>query len=921
MKPTNGTVPKPIRVVLVDNDPSFLSSAADFLSHFTEVTIVGCVGSPVEALAHIDEWKPDVVVTDLSMPGIGGLEVTRRIKARPNAPRVVVLTVFAEPEFRVEAESAGADEFLAKEDIASTLVPVIMRFFEAPPPGATPPVMIPMRSIEVKRDASEREALKRQHKIFAWLAEHLGATSTAEETVQVAVERHLTIFAWLAARLSATATVEEAARATLDVVDELLGWDSCSVDLYVSARDEVEPLLQMDTVDGRKVARVLERKHRPPQHFRYVLENGKQLMNGKQLILRNLDGSPDAGMTPLDIANRLSASSMSVPIRSNEIVAGVVSVHNSVPGAYDSADLDTLQTLVDQYAVVLVRIQAEDTLRAVEQRYRLLVENLGEGLGIMDSEDRFLFANPAAEQTFGVEPGQLMGRDLKGFFSPDQRMAFVAQTQALAFGNRGIYELAITRRDGSERTLMVTVTPHDDAGNGSRQTFGIFRDVTERVSLQLQLRQSQKLEVLGLLAGGVAHDFNNLLTVVLAHCGLLQNEGSLAGDARESLQEIILAAERAADLTRQLLAFSRRQPPQSKPVSLNDVITNVSKMLRRLIGESILMEFQLAPQLPAVDADVGMMEQVLMNLAVNARDAMPKGGNISFVTQRLDLKDEDIADHPQGRAGEFVHLRIEDTGCGIHAHLLPLIFEPFFTTKEAGSGTGLGLTTVQAIVGQHRGWVEVESQVSRGSAFSIYLPASGAVVPHAPSAALVPSSFAGSECILLVEDELSLLRVTKLALTDQGYNVHAACCGAEAFEIWREHGPRIDLLITDLVMPGRLNGDELARRLRQENPNLRVLFMSGYHLAKIYQGWAEEWAEDAGNFLLGKPFDSCKLLQAIRRTLSCPPVKLSPSDASSSTPVSPHSVHLISARNAEPTRSQIDRSLEPARARSQHQNV
>ena len=678
------------------------------------------------------------------------------------------------------------------------------------------------------------------------------------------VRCQLMVFAWLAEHLGATATLEEAARVTVDVADELLGWDRCSLDLYEAAHDQVQPILRLETIEGRKVALLPQGAQWPAPPLRSVLEQGQQL------IRRRSDESPEAGTIPFELTHHLSASSIYVPIRQSGTVTGVISLHRDAAEAYDATALETLQALADHCASALARIQAQEALRAGEQRHRLLVENLGEGLGILDADETFLFANPAAERMFGVGLGQLMGRPLKEYLSPAQRKIILDQAQQRAARPRDTFELAVTRPDGCEQTLLVTLTSRPVAGDGGRETFGVFRDITEQISLQSQLRQSQKLEALGQLAGGVAHDFNNLLTVVLGHCGLLKSDGLLTDEAHSSVEEIRLAAESAAHLTRQLLAFSRRETPQPQPVNLNEIITNVSKMLRRLIGEAIPLHCRLAPGLPTIGADIGMIEQVLLNLAVNARDAMPKGGRISIATQELTLRDDDMAHHPQGRRGEFVVLRVQDTGCGIPAHLLPLIFEPFFTTKEAARGTGLGLATVQTIVSQHQGWIEVDSQVDQGSTFSIYLPTAGEALTPVLASALPPGSLRGSECILIVEDDVSVLQMTRQALRAQGYTVQTASSGVEALVVWQENGPQIDLLITDLVLPQSLNGDELARLLRCRNPHLRVLFMSGYGPEAI----CPDWTGEMNDFLLVKPYESNTLLQAVRQTLDRPSLKL-----------------------------------------------
>jgi len=387
-----------------------------------------------------------------------------------------------------------------------------------------------------------------------------------------------------------------------------------------------------------------------------------------------------------------------------------------------------------------------------------------------------------------------------------------------------------------------------------------FRDVTERMELEAQLRQSQKMEAFGQLAAGIAHDFNNILTVIQGNASLLGAEQLAKDDQVAARAEILTAAERAANLTRQLLTFSRLRRLQTKDVDLNEIVVNLTKMLQRLIGEDISQETQCAPEGAFVHADPGMMEQVLMNLAVNSRDAMPKGGRLIIRTAVVTLDREIARLNPNARPGEFVRLSVSDTGTGISASDMPHIFEPFFTTKDVGKGTGLGLATVYGIVEQHKGWIEVESREKGGTTFSIFLDRVAS--RSAPQAeAMVPSkALRGSETILLVEDEDSVRRLMKSLMERYGYVVHTAASGVRALEVWREHQAAIDVLITDMVMPEGIGGRELAMELLEKNPRLKVIYCSGYTNDVSGEGISLRKDE---NFL-EKPFHLNALLQMIR---------------------------------------------------------
>ena len=383
-------------------------------------------------------------------------------------------------------------------------------------------------------------------------------------------------------------------------------------------------------------------------------------------------------------------------------------------------------------------------------------------------------------------------------------------------------------------------------------------DITQRVLLETQLRQAQKMESIGQLAGGVAHDFNNILTVIQGHAELLRLNEGLPPDLFESATQIQRAAQRAADLTRQLLMFSRKQVVYPRDLDPNEVITNMAKMLTRLLGENIQLELGLQPASRIV-ADEGMLEQVLMNLAVNARDAMPQGGQIRIQTEPVQITDPADA---ESRAGDFVLLSVADTGCGMSPEILHRIFEPFFTTKEVGRGTGLGLATVYGIIKQHQGWITVDSQVGVGSTFKIYLPSNkSADVRKRPVEATLRQG--RGETVLLAEDEAAVATLAARILSRNGYEVIIATDGVEALKHWHSHQDKIALLFTDMVMPGGISGRELASRLVREKPALRVVYTTGYSGEML----GVESGLRAGENFLQKPYTSELLLKAIREML------------------------------------------------------
>jgi PAS domain S-box-containing protein len=390
-----------------------------------------------------------------------------------------------------------------------------------------------------------------------------------------------------------------------------------------------------------------------------------------------------------------------------------------------------------------------------------------------------------------------------------------------------------------------------------------FRDVTARLKLELEFRQSQKMDAIGQLAGGVAHDFNNILGVIQLQAGLLMAEKNISPQQLDFATEIEKATEKAANLTRQLLMFSRRQKRQTRDLDLNQSINEMTKMLRRTLGENIQLQFKFAMQPLIVHADAGMMDQVLMNLAINARDAMPKGGLLTIETFAVDFDESVRARSAEARPGAFVCLSVTDTGCGIAPENQKRIFEPFFTTKDVGKGTGLGLSTVFGIVHLHQGWIEFQSEVGRGTTFRIYLPRLASISGEKTEAPTSFTSRGGNETILIVEDDVSLSASLRKVLSQLGYNVMEAANGAEAVEIWKKNRDQINLVLTDVVMPGGMSGIDLGRQLLKEKPELKIIYASGYS-AEILD--KDCHLEEGVNFLT-KPFEMQKLSKIIRDTL------------------------------------------------------
>jgi signal transduction histidine kinase/CheY-like chemotaxis protein len=393
-----------------------------------------------------------------------------------------------------------------------------------------------------------------------------------------------------------------------------------------------------------------------------------------------------------------------------------------------------------------------------------------------------------------------------------------------------------------------------------------IQDITERLNVENQLRQAQKMEVVGQIAAGIAHDFNNILTVIQGHAEVQLNMENVDESLAESLHEISHAATRAASLTRQLLAFSRKQMLQRRPLDLREELNNLGKMLRRIIGEDIHLQIQCAENLPPVFADAVNFEQIVINLAVNARDAMPHGGPLTITAGLAVIDAEHKEQEPDAMIGTFMQLSVADKGSGMNETVRNKIFEPFFTTKEVGKGTGMGLATVYGIVKQHQGWIEVESQPGAGSVFKVFLPlAKGEVQRTSESGTdLMRAADVQPRTILIVEDEAPLREMASMILKRLGHQVVVAQDGQEALKLWPQHRGKIDLLLTDMVMPGGITGRELADRLLRESPQMHVIYSTGYSVDLANSGI--NLVE--GVNCLRKPYDATALVRAVKKAFA-----------------------------------------------------
>ncbi len=517
--------------------------------------------------------------------------------------------------------------------------------------------------------------------------------------------------------------------------------------------------------------------------------------------------------------------------------------------------------------------------KRAEEAFRTLVTHSPFGIFIVQ-QGRFRMVNPGFQKITGYREEELLGRDSLDLVVPEFKEEVRRQAVAMLTGqSQTPYEFQFLTKDGQVRWAVECVTSINLWGE--RASLGYFADVTERQLLERQLAQAQKMEAIGLLAGGVAHDFNNLLTAVMGHCDLMALHLNPDDPLWLHVQEIVQAAERGQSLTHQLLAFGRKQILKPQVVNLNEIVTEMTNLLQRLLEEDIELATILAPDLGAVKADPGQLEQIIMNLAVNARDAMPQGGKLTIETANVYLDEDYASSHAEVHPGIYVMLALSDTGHGMDEATKSRIFEPFFTTKQMGRGTGLGLATVYGIAKQSGGHIWVYSELGQGTTFKIYLPrVEEARAPTVRKEAPSPATLQGSETILVVEDDEALKAIIARALRLYGYTVLEARHGDEALLLCERHRQRIHLLLTDVILP-QLNGRQLAVRLAVLHPEMQILYMSGYtENAVVHHGILR-----AEVHFLQKPFKVKTLLQKVREVLAAAPEN--PGDGRPSPPPPP----------------------------------
>jgi PAS domain S-box-containing protein len=780
-------------VLLADDDPTQRKLAQIVLSSAGFDVTVADDGESALRLAM--ERKPDVIVSDVLMPQMDGFALSKLIRSDPNlagVPIVLMSAYYLEDADRELAARFGASRFVSRTEGFDAVVRAVLEVIDSP-----------VAELEAAAaDDLQAEYLRR----IAHQLEH-----------QASISR----------RLARRASLQASA---LTVLDDLSDSLAQQLDPESALSDTLNKCLD---AAGISLGAILLRGESGQLALRAHVGSKVEMDWGKhsEILLRAVSRggilipSAEAGQAGDGLLAALgAASALVVPIMARDKALGALLLaSNGTDLCREEGEsaVRAARSVATQLGQALALSRMFSKLSSAEQRYRALLENAHDGISISSPDGTILEVNRRMEELLGFPREQAVGRRIADFAAKSNAAAYDA---VVAKGKGSVPPMPIQRPDGTVVQVEFSSTVVDVGGE--RYVLNIGRDVSARLRLEEQLRQAQKMEAVGRLAGGIAHDFNNVLSVILSYGEIILDDLKPGEPMRADIEEIRKAAKRAAELTRQLLMFSRQQVIEPKVVDLNDLLTGIDKMLQRILGADVeLVSLPIQP-LGRVRVDPGSIEQVIMNLVVNARDAMPTGGTLTMETGNVVLDESYARGHPGVKAGPHVMLAVTDTGMGMDKATQARIFEPFYTTKGAGQGTGLGLSTAFGIVHQSGGSIWVYSELGRGTTFKVYLPrVEEAIAEVRPTEA--PTNRRGTETILLVEDDDQVRAVARGILRKNGYQVIEARNAGEALMHAERHPGVADLLLSDVVMP-QVSGPELAKRLATLQPDMRVLFMSGY---------------------------------------------------------------------------------------------
>jgi len=840
--PNEGTLPAAgrRRILVVDDDPSQLRLASLFLSRAGFQ--VDEAQDAVSGLEMARRSPPDAIASDLFMGGFDGFELCLTVRRDPqllNIPLVLYSAAYlAEMDLHL-VECVGANQYVVRTPDFKELIAALRAALESGPPKQLAQIVpFPSGFLDRAVRQLERQAI-------------MNVESTRRCTLQAAQLSALDAICSIATRTGHIgATLSE-------ILDGCVAASGVSFGaVYLRAPEgEPERRLSLHLVGGV----IRDRR------------TADGLASHSELLERILGDGPGvafpSGKAPDEMVSEFfadtgSCSALAVPIAMGAERMGLLLLVSETRRLVEDEWFLFARTAAVQMAQAILLARAVSQAAASEQRYRDLVDNALDLVYELDLEGRLVFVNAAVERVSGYSRQELLGRKLEEIVAPETR-DMVRQMFTAAPPASGIaYEFEIVTKQ-QRRVALEVGNRLLRKGERTVGVQAIARDITERESLAAQLRQAQKMEAVGRLAGGVAHDFNNLLTIIKGHSGAVLQRNRVDPEIREAVLEVDRAADRAAGLTRQLLAFGRRQVLQPRVVDLNQVLIGVHKMMLRLIGEDIEFGISLSDHPCMVRVDRGQLEQVIMNLILNARDSMPTGGKLSVETSLLECDARQETKPGAVPLTEQVALSVSDTGSGMDAEVRSHLFEPFFTTKEAGHGTGLGLATVYGIVKQSGGNIVVQSEVGAGTRFTIYLPqVSESAAPQPAASSQTQDRKAASETILVVEDEPVVRSLIVRMLKHSGYKVLDAGSGEAALKLLEDYSGPLDLVVTDVVMPG-MSGRTLAERLEQKHPQTKILFMSGYADDAVMRHGILE----ANVFFLQKPFSMETIERKVRETI------------------------------------------------------